>query len=60
MIDKNIINANIKLQDMNKILEKENDEYKKLLLACYKALSKYEDDEESYYLLQDIKEVLGL
>lgn len=60
MIDKNIINANIKLQDMNKILEKENDEYKKLLLACYKVLSKNEDDEESYYLLQDIKEVLGL
>ena len=55
MLAKNIINANIKLQDMNKILEKENDEYKKLLLACYKALSKHEDDEESYYLLQDIK-----
>ena len=60
MIDKNIINANIKLQDMNKILEKENDEYKRLLLACYKVVSKYEDDKESYYLLQDIKEVLGL
>lgn len=60
MIDKNIINANIKLQDLNKILEKENDECKKLLLACNKVLSKYEDDEAVYYLLQDIKEVLGL
>lgn len=60
MIDKNIINANIKLQDINKILEKENVEYKKLLLACYKVLSKYEDDEAVYYLLQDIREALGL
>lgn len=60
MIDENVINANIKLQDMNKILERENDEYKKLLLECNKVLSKYEDDEAVYYLLKDIKEVLGL
>ena len=60
MIDKNIINANIKLQDMNKILEKENTEYKSYLLATINILSKYEDDEQVYYLLKDIKEVLGL
>lgn len=60
MIDKNIISANIRLQDMNKILEKEKDEYKSLLLACYKVLSKYEDDEKVYYLLKDIREVLYL
>ena len=60
MIDKNIINANIKLQDMNKILEKENAEYKSYLLASINILSKYEDDEQVYYLLKDIKEVLGL
>lgn len=60
MLDKNIINANIKLQDMNKILEKENVEYKAILLASINILSKYEDDEQVYYLLKDIKEVLGL
>lgn len=60
MIDKNIIDANIRLQDMNKILEKENAEYKSYLLACINILSKYEDDEEVYYLLKDIKEVLKI
>lgn len=60
MLDKNIINANIKLQDLNKILEKENAEYKSYLLACISILSKYDDDEAVYYLLKDIKEVLGL
>lgn len=60
MIDKNIIDANIRLQDMNKILEKENAEYKSYLLACINILSKYEDDEQVYYLLKDIKEVLKI
>lgn len=60
MIDKNIINANIKLQDLNKILEKENAEYKAILLASINILTKYEDDEQVYYLLKDIKEVLKI
>ena len=55
-----IIEANIRLQNMNKILEKENVEYKSYLLACIDILSKYEDDEQVYYLLKDIKEVLHL
>lgn len=59
-MDNKIIEANIRLQDMNKILEKENAEYKSYLLACIDILSKYEDDEKVYYLLKDIKEVLHL
>lgn len=55
-----IIEANIRLQNMNKILEKENAVYKSYLLACINILSKYEDDEQVYYLLKDIKEVLHL
>lgn len=55
-----IIEANIHLQDMNKILEKENAEYKSYLLASINILSKYEDDEQVYYLLKDIKEVLKI
>lgn len=55
-----IIEANIRLQNMNKILEKENAAYKSYLLACINILSKYEDDEQVYYLLKDIKEVLHL
>lgn len=55
-----IIEANIRLQNMNKILEKENAEYKSYLLACINIISKYEDDEQVYYLLKDIKEVLHL
>lgn len=57
---KQVLEANIRLQDMNKILEKENAEYKAYLLACINILSKYEDDEQVYCLLKDIKEVLGL
>lgn len=59
-MDNKIIEANIRLQDMNKILEKENAEYKTYLLACISILTKYEDDEEVYYLLKDIKEVLKI
>ena len=59
-MDNKIIEANIRLQDMNKILEKENKEYKSYLLACIDILSKYEDDEQVYYLLKDIKEVLKI
>ena len=55
-----IIEANIRLQNMNKILEKENAEYKSYLLACISILSKYDDDELVYYLLKDIKEVLNI
>lgn len=60
MIDKNIINANIKLQDMNKILEKENKEIKELLLSIYNYLKDYDEIEKVHYLLEYIKEVLGL
>ena len=55
-----IVEANIRLQDMNKILEKENAEYKSYLLAAINILSKYEDDEQVYYLLKDIKEELNI
>lgn len=59
-MDNKIIEANIRLQDMNKILEKENAEYKSYLLASINILSKYVDDEQVYYLLKDIKEVLKI
>ena len=59
-MDNKIIKANIHLQDINKILEKENAEYKSYLLASINILSKYEDDERVYYLLKDIKEVLKI
>ena len=60
MIDKNIINANIKLQDINKILEKENKEMKELLYGVYNYLKNYDEIERIHYLLEEIKEVLGL
>ena len=60
MIYKNVINANIKLQDLNKILEKENNEYKRVLYSVYNYLKSYDEIERVHYLLQDIKEVLGL
>lgn len=60
MIDKNIIDANIKLQDLNKILEKENKEIKELLLSIYNYLKDYDEIEKVHYLLEHIKEVLGL
>ncbi len=59
-MDNKIVEANIKLQDMNKILEKENAEYKTYLLACLNIIKKYEDDEQVYFLLKDIKEVLKI
>lgn len=55
-----IVEANIQLQDMNKILEKENAEYKAILLACINIIKKYENDEQIYYLLKDIKEMLKI
>ena len=60
MLDKNIIDANIKLQDINKILEKENKEIKELLYSIYNYLKDYDGIEKVHYLLEDIKEVLGL
>lgn len=60
MLDKNIIDANIKLQDMNKILEKENKEIKELLLSIYNYLKDYDEIEKVHYFLEYIKEVLGL
>lgn len=60
MIDKKIIDANVKLQDLNKILEKENEEYKRVLYSVYNYLKDYDEIERVHYLLQDIKEVLGL
>lgn len=49
MLDKNIINANIKLQDMNKILEKENKEIKELLYSIYNYLKAYDEIEEEEF-----------
>ena len=60
MIDKHIIEANIKLQDMNKILEKENKEMKSLLYTVYNYLKDYDEIEKVHYLLEDIKEVLNI
>lgn len=60
MIDKNIINANIKLQDMNKILVKENEEIKELLYSIYDYLRGYDEIEKVHYFLEHIKEVLRL
>lgn len=60
MIDKNIINANIRLQDLNKILEKENGEYKRVLYSIYNYLKNYDEIEKVHYFLEEIKEVLGL
>lgn len=60
MLDKNIIDANIKLQDLNKILEKENKEIKELLLSIYNYLKDYDEIEKVHYFLEYIKEVLGL
>ena len=59
-MENKIIEANIRLQDINKALEKENAEYKSYLLASINILSKYENDEQVYYLLKDIKELLHL
>ena len=60
MVDKNIIEANIKLQDMNKILEKENKEMKSLLFSLYNYLKDYDEIEKVHYLLEDIEEVLNI
>ena len=60
MLDKNIIEANIKLQDMNKILEKENKEMKSLLFSLYNYLKDYDEIEKVHYLLEDMKEVLNI
>ena len=57
---KQVLDANIKLQDMNKILEKENKEIKELLLSIYNYLKDYDEIEKVHYLLEYIKEVLGL
>lgn len=55
-----IVEANIKLQDMNKILEKENEEMKCLLYSIYNYLKKYDEIERVHYFLQEIKEVLKI
>lgn len=57
---KQVLDANIKLQDMNKILEKENKEIKELLLSIYNYLKDYDEIEKVHYFLEYIKEVLGL
>lgn len=58
-MDNKIIEANIKLQDINKILEKENDELKNYLLAVLRHLRTLKD-EKSIYLIKEISEVLKL
>lgn len=59
-MNENIIKANIRLQDMNKILEKENKEMKELLYSVYNYLKNYDEIERVHYLLEDIKEVLNI
>lgn len=59
-MNENIIKANIRLQDMNKILEKENEEMKRLLYSIYNYLKNYDEIEKVHYLLEDIKEVLNI
>ena len=58
-MDNKIIEANVHLQDMNKILEKENDELKSYLLAVLRHLRTLKD-EKSVYLTKEISEVLHL
>lgn len=55
----NIVEANIRLQDINKSLEKENDELKNYLLAVLRHLRTLKD-EKSVYLTKEISEVLKL
>lgn len=57
---KQVLEANIRLQDSNKILEKENEEMKCLLYSIYNYLKKYNEIERVHYFLEEIKEVLGL
>ena len=59
-MNEKIIKANIRLQDMNKILEKENQEMKELLYSVYNYLKNYDEIERVHYLLKDIKEVLNI
>ena len=59
-MDNKIIEANIRLQDSNKALEKENKEIKELLYSVYNYLKDYDEIERAHYFLEDIKEVLGL
>ena len=59
-MNENIIKANIRLQDINKILEKENKEMKELLYSMYNYLKNYDEIERVHYLLEDIKEVLNI
>lgn len=58
-MDNKIIEANIRLQDSNKALEKENDELKNYLLAVLRHLRTLKD-EKSVYLTKEISEVLHL
>ena len=58
-MDNKIIEANIRLQDSNKALEKENDELKNYLLAVLRHLRTLKD-EKSAYLTKEISEVLHL
>lgn len=59
-MENKIIEANIRLQDSNKILEKENKEIKELLYSVYNYLKDYDEIERVHYLLKDIKEVLKI
>ena len=58
-MDNKIIEANIRLQDINQALEKENEELKSYLLAVLRHLRTLKD-EKSVYLTKEISEVLHL
>lgn len=55
-----LVEANIHLQDMNRALDTENRQIKSLLLRCYELLKHHDENEQIYYLLEDIKEMLRL
>ena len=55
-----IIEANIRLQDMNRALDIENSQIKSLLLRCYELLKNHDENEQIFYLVEDIKEMLRL
>lgn len=55
-----IIEANMHLQDMNRALDIENSQIKSLLLRCYELLKNHDENEQIFYLVEDIKEMLRL
>lgn len=55
-----LVEANIHLQDINKMLDNENRELKSYLLRCYNLMKNDTEKIEVYFLVKDIKEMLHL